>query len=43
METFIGIVLCGIGFLFCYMSSHIIEEERQGRRMPMFWEKKDGE
>ncbi len=43
MEIFIGIVLCTIGLLVCYMSGHIIEEEKQGKRMPMFWEKKDGE
>jgi len=32
------VVLCGAWF--AYMSSHIIEEEKQGKRIPLPWEKK---
>ena len=29
-------------FILLYVY-HIIEEEKQGKTLPMFWEKKDGE
>jgi len=38
MIEFIGIVLCIIGAWFCYMSSHIVEEEKRGKKIPLPWE-----
>lgn len=40
MEIF-GFVMCIIMGFFCYMSCHLNEERRQGKRIPLFWEKKD--
>ena len=38
MIEFIGIVLCIVGAWFCYMSSHIVEEEKRGKKIPLPWE-----
>tara|TARA_B100000900_G_scaffold338172_1_gene300246 strand:- start:104 stop:238 length:135 start_codon:yes stop_codon:yes gene_type:complete len=35
-----GLVVVLFGGYFAYMSSHIIEEEKQGKRIPLPWEKK---
>ena len=40
MEYIIGIIFCTFGAWFAYMSCHVIEEERQGRQIPLPWEKK---
>ena len=36
----IGLIVCIIGFWFVYMSSHIVEEQKQGRHIDLPWEKK---
>lgn len=36
---FIFIMLFGMGFL-CYMAVHLAEEKRQGKHIPLPWEKK---
>lgn len=41
MEYFTGIVFTIFAFFFMYMSSHIVEEKKQGKRMPLPWEKED--
>jgi hypothetical protein len=43
IECIMALVLILIGVIFVYMSDHIIQEEKQGKRLPLFWEKKDGE
>ena len=37
---FITLLLIASG-IFAYMSVHITEEQRKGKRIPLFWEKKD--
>ena len=37
----IGLILCIFTFLFAYLSSHIVQEEKKGENIPMFWEKYD--
>jgi hypothetical protein len=39
MEYLIGIVLVLASFLFAYVSSVVIEEEKKHKRIPLFWEK----
>ena len=39
-EVIFGIVLCVVGFFFVYMSCHINQEEKEGRHIPLPWEKK---
>ena len=39
LESFIGIIICiGAGF-FAYVSSHMVEERRQGKHIAFPWEK----
>ena len=39
MEYLIGIVLVLASFLFAYVSSVVIEEEKKHKKIPLFWEK----
>lgn len=40
LETIFGILLClGAGW-FCYMSFHVVEENKKGKFIPLPWEKK---
>ena len=39
MDILIGIILVTLSFLFAYVSSVIISEEKQKERIPLFWEK----
>jgi len=43
METFIGTIVLIIAFLFVYVSSVVIEEEKRGKRIPLFWESDFGD
>tara|TARA_B100000963_G_scaffold357760_1_gene380718 strand:+ start:2297 stop:2422 length:126 start_codon:yes stop_codon:yes gene_type:complete len=39
IENIIGVVICiGAGF-FAYVSCHMVEEKRQGKRIAFPWEK----
>jgi len=40
MEYIIGTIFVIIAGLFAYVSTHVIEEERQGRFLPLLWERK---
>ena len=40
MEVFIGIIFVIASFFFMYMSSHILDEEKKGKCIPLPWEKK---
>ena len=38
LEHIFGAFFLTIMGLFCYMSAHIVEEEKQGKRIPLPWE-----
>ena len=40
LEIFFGVILTLIALLFTYIGTHIQEEQRQRRHIPLFWEKK---
>ena len=40
IDQIIGLIVCIIAFWFVYMSSHIVEEKKQGRYIDLPWEKK---
>ena len=40
MEYIIGILFCTFGAFFAYMTSHVLEEETQGKQIPLPWEKR---
>ena len=40
MEILFGIIFCLVAGLFAFMTSHIIQEEREGRIIPLPWERK---
>tara|TARA_Y100001938_G_C7834665_1_gene303152 strand:+ start:57 stop:179 length:123 start_codon:yes stop_codon:yes gene_type:complete len=40
MEYIIGIIFCTLAAFFAYMTSHVLEEEKRGRYIPLPWEKK---
>lgn len=40
MGTIFGILMCIIMGLGVYIQSVMISEEKQGKRIPLFWEKK---
>ena len=40
LEIFFGVIFCLGAFFFCYMTNHIVEEQRRGKHIPTFWEKK---
>jgi hypothetical protein len=37
----IGFLLCIVGALFVYISSHMVEEKKRGKYIPLPWEKKE--
>jgi len=37
----IGFIFCIITFLFAYVTGHIIQDEKKGENIPLFWEKHD--
>ena len=39
MEYIIGIILIIASFLFAYVSSVVLEEEKKNKKIPLFWEK----
>tara|TARA_Y100000114_G_scaffold153503_1_gene173612 strand:+ start:758 stop:889 length:132 start_codon:yes stop_codon:yes gene_type:complete len=39
LETAIGIIVCIGAGAFAYVSSHIVEENKQGKRIAFPWEK----
>jgi len=39
MEILFGIIFCLVAGLFAFMTSHIIQEEREGRIIPLPWER----
>tara|TARA_B100002019_G_scaffold292029_1_gene313940 strand:- start:3943 stop:4116 length:174 start_codon:yes stop_codon:yes gene_type:complete len=39
METIFGIVCVITAGFFCYISFVCVEEEKTGKRVPLFWEK----
>ena len=38
MDFFIGTLLVLGSGLFAYMSGHMVEEQKRGKRIPFFWE-----
>tara|TARA_B100000575_G_C23009174_1_gene581347 strand:+ start:575 stop:760 length:186 start_codon:yes stop_codon:yes gene_type:complete len=40
MDYIIGIILIIASFLFAYISSVVLEEEKKNKQIPLFWEKK---
>ena len=40
IDQIIGLIVCIIAFWFVYMSSHLVEEKKQGRYIDLPWEKK---
>lgn len=43
LEIIGAVVITVFAGLFAYVSFHVNEEQKQGRRLPLFWEKKDEE
>ena len=39
LEIIGAAVITGFAGLFAYVSFHVNEEQKQGRRLPLFWEK----
>ena len=39
IQIFFGVIITLGAFFFMYMSSHMVEEQRKGKRIPLFWEK----
>ena len=39
MEYIIGIILIIASFLFAYVSSVVLDEEKKNKKIPLFWEK----
>ena len=39
MSTFLGISLIILMALFVYVSSVVVEEQKRGKRIPLFWER----
>ena len=39
MEIIFGIVCVIVAGFFCYISFVCVEEEKTGKRVPLFWEK----
>lgn len=40
IQIFFGVIITLGAFFFMIMSSHMVEEQRKGERIPTFWEKK---
>ncbi len=39
MEYFITIIITSIAAVFAYGSAHVLEEQKQGKDIPLPWEK----
>tara|TARA_B100000900_G_scaffold157627_1_gene133948 strand:+ start:303 stop:425 length:123 start_codon:yes stop_codon:yes gene_type:complete len=39
MEILVGILVVSVAGFFAYMSTHMVEEKKQGKRIPLPWEK----
>jgi hypothetical protein len=39
LYQFIGLVIVLVGFTMLYVSAHVQEEQRKGKKIPLFWEK----
>ena len=39
MEILVGILIVSIAGFFAFMSAHLVEEKKQGKRLPLPWEK----
>lgn len=40
MEIILGIFVVFVAGIFAYGSFHVAEEQRQGKRIPLIWERK---
>lgn len=38
LEFAFNIIILCVGLFFVYMSSHVVEEKKKGKRIPLFWE-----
>ena len=43
MEIILGIFVVFVAGIFAYGSFHVAEEQRQGKTIPMIWERKDSD
>lgn len=39
LDYIIAVPLIVIAAFFCYISSHMVQEKKEGKRLPLFWEK----
>tara|TARA_Y100001937_G_scaffold101293_1_gene138916 strand:- start:480 stop:602 length:123 start_codon:yes stop_codon:yes gene_type:complete len=39
MEILVGILIVSVAGFFAFMSAHLVEEKKQGKRLPLPWEK----
>ena len=40
MEVFLGILVITVAGFFAYMSGHLVEESKKGKKIPLPWEEK---
>ena len=41
MEVFLGILVITVAGFFAYMSGHVVEESKKGKKIPLPWEEKE--
>jgi len=41
MEVFLGILVITVAGFFAYMSGHLVEESKKGKKIPLPWEEKE--
>ena len=41
MEVFLGILIVTVAGFFAYMSGHLVEESKKGKKIPLPWEEKE--
>jgi len=41
MEVFLGILVVTVAGFFAYMSGHLVEESKRGKKIPLPWEEKE--
>tara|TARA_B100000927_G_scaffold291018_1_gene291538 strand:+ start:279 stop:485 length:207 start_codon:yes stop_codon:yes gene_type:complete len=41
MEVFLGILVVTAAGFFAYMSGHLVEESKKGKKIPLPWEEKE--
>ena len=39
MDILVGILVVSVAGFFAYMSAHMVEEKKKGKRLPLPWEK----